>query len=177
MHLKKRTFCVGRPWILWRRRLRLKTAKSLVCFCQGADGMLEATVSANGGLWEAASVQGTEVLPTAGEGKIRPWDPQKHETLETAGLQYVIICIIFLTYRAVGRKCAVWSPWTVTLSFFLLLVYLFLLSALILSSIPLLSRVLFYFVEMDSHSSGWPQTHQITQVGLEFLILLAFSLE
>ena len=75
MHLKKRTFCVGRSWILWWRRHRLKTTKSLVCLNQGADGPLGAPMSTNGQQWEAATVQGTEVPPTAGKGKICPWDP------------------------------------------------------------------------------------------------------
>lgn len=161
MHLKKRTFCVGRSWILWWRRHRLKTTKSLVCLNQGADGPLGAPMSTNGQQWEAVTVQGTEVPPTVGKGKICPWDPPP--TAEACGPadRWTPVCdprVTLPTHRAVGRNYEVWSPWTVNLSFFLFF-YLLLPSLLILSSIPLLSHFLFYFVEMDSPSSGWPQTH------------------
>lgn len=38
----------------------------------GADGPLGAPMSTNGQQWEAVTVQGTEVPPTAGKGKICP---------------------------------------------------------------------------------------------------------
>lgn len=107
MHLKKRTFCVGRSWILWWRRHRLKTTKSLVCLNQGADGPLGAPMSTNGQQWEAATVQGTEVPPTAGKGKICPWDPPqpppKHVALLTAGLQYVTLELRFRPTELLGE--------------------------------------------------------------------------
>ena len=162
MHLKKRTFCVGRSWILWWRRHRLKTTKSLVCLNQGADGPLGAPMSTNGQQWEAVTVQGTEVPPTAGKGKICPWDPPqpppKHVALLTAGLQYVTLELRFRPTELLGEIMRFEVPGLSTCLFFLFF-YLLLPSLLILSSIPLLSHFLFYFVEMDSPSSGWPQTH------------------
>lgn len=86
-------------------RAEIQDNKVTRVLVSGADGILGAATSANGWLWETAAGQGTQ----RAEERFAPETPEARGP----GDRWTPACdtqVRPLTYRAVARKYAVWSP-------------------------------------------------------------------